>query len=208
MIRLVPGAFVEFHVDRPIKPTYGELFEWMRQMRGGVLSSSFGIENELVLLALAEKFGTNDSGSIGEDYFKQEQDWREDYRLDRKIERVKPIVRARRDQKTADEIIHKLASYRQLRNLLAHYPCWFEPVNDVDAKRTVGLKLFIADRTHQWEINEAQAKEWGDLLSFVRISVENIRREVIGAPPLNADGTPPAAPQQQIEHGGVSQRVF
>jgi hypothetical protein len=101
MIRLAPGAFVEFHIDRPIKPTYGELLEWMRQIRGGVLSTSFGIENELLLLALAERFGSNDHGSVGSDYFKQEQEWREDYSLDRKIDRVKPIIRARRDHSEA-----------------------------------------------------------------------------------------------------------
>ena len=32
-----------------------ELRKWMNDMRGGVLSLSFGIENELILLALADE---------------------------------------------------------------------------------------------------------------------------------------------------------
>ena len=95
----------------------------MTNIRGGVLSASFGIENELILLALADEFGSNDHGSVGSDYFAREQGWREDHRLETKIERVKPVIRARRPKEEADKIIQKLADYRHLRNLLAHYPC-------------------------------------------------------------------------------------
>jgi hypothetical protein len=217
-ICLAPGQFWEFHVDRPIKPSYGELIEWMRQMRGGVLSTSFSIENELILLALAHKFGTNDHGKAGSEYFAQEQEWREEHSLDRKIERVKPIIRERRDKTAADEIVQKLSQYRELRNLFAHYPYWLEPVNDEATKQTVGLKVFIADRTHRWEVDVAQATEWDSLLSFVRISVENVRREMVGAPLLNADGSLPnpgtkvsvesGVPfEAKIEYGNVSQII-
>jgi hypothetical protein len=217
-IVLRPGVFVEFHVDRPIKPSYAELVEWMRQMRGGVLSTSFGIENELILLALAHKFGSNNHGKADSEYFCQEQEWREERGLDRKIERVKPIVREKRSKADADEIIQKVSQYRELRNLFAHYPYWIEPVNDVEAKQTVGLKVFIADRTHVWEVDVAQATEWDAVFRFARISIENVRREIIGAPLLNADGSlPPSGtpiPERgvpfegKIEHGNVSQLIL
>jgi len=163
----------------------------MAWFRGGVLASSFGIENELILLALAEKFGTNDHGAVGSDYFECEQKWRENHKLDVKIERVKPIVRKQRSKQEADKIIQKLAEYRHLRNLLAHYPCWLEPVNDTELQQTKALKLCIADRQHVWEIDETQATEWNKLLIFVRVSVENVRREMVGAPPLSEDGSLP-----------------
>jgi hypothetical protein len=57
-----------------------------------------------------------------------------------------------------------------LRNLLAHYPSWIEPVNDHETKLTVGLRLFIADRIHQWEVDTPQATHWAEMLSFVRAS--------------------------------------
>jgi hypothetical protein len=163
----------------------------MTNIRGGVLSASFGIENELILLALADEFGSNDHGSVGSDYFAREQGWREDHGLETKIERVKPVIRARRPKEEADKIIQKLAEYRHLRNLLAHYPCWLEPVNDAELRQTVALKLFIADRSYVWEIDHAQAVEWDVLMTFVRVSVEKVRREIVGAPPLLDDGSPP-----------------
>ena len=72
-----------------------------------------------------------------------------------------------------------------------------EPVNlqgvpKLEDQRTVSLKLFIADRHHAWEIDAAQATEWNDLIMFVRVSVENVRREIIGAPLLNTDGSIPS----------------
>ena len=161
------------------------------------MSLSFGIENELILLALADEFGSNDHGTVGSDYFLREQEWRENHSLERKIDRVKPIIRKLRPKEAADEIIQKLAEYRHLRNLLAHYPCWLEPVNKegvtkLEDQRTIALKLFIADRQHVWEIDPPQAIEWNTLIHFVRVSVENVRREIVGAPLLNADGSIPA----------------
>jgi len=205
-MRLAPGEFFEFHVDRPLKPDIGELRQWMTQIRGGVLSSSFGIENELILLALADMFGTNDHGSVKREYYEQEQTWRAEQGIEVKIDRIKATIRARRDKETADTIIHKLAEYRELRNLLAHYPSWIEPVNDREAKLTVGLRLFIADRIHQWQVDTPQAIHWAEMLLFVRISIENVRREIIGAPPLGADGSPPPA-ECIIQNGNTSQAV-
>lgn len=222
-IRLAPGATVAFHIDTPVTPSLPELRKWMGDIRGGVLSHSFGIENELILLALAHEFGSNNNGAVGSDYFLRDQQWREEHSLKRKIERVKPIIRARMASDEADTIIQKLAEYRELRNLLAHYPCWFEPVNregvtELDQQRTIALKLFIADQSYVWEIDAAQAKEWHELILFVRVAVENIRREMLGAPLLKADGSSPepAGPapprgtliEGKIEHGRVSQIVF
>ena len=59
------GGKFAWHKDSPISPTIWEMRKWMNDIRGAVLSASFGIENELVLLALADEFGTNDRGSVG-----------------------------------------------------------------------------------------------------------------------------------------------
>jgi hypothetical protein len=196
-IRLAPGATFALHKDTSLSPSLVDLRKWMNDIRGGVLSLSFGIENELILLALADEFGSNDHGAVGSDYFLREQEWREDHSLKRKIGRVKPIIRKLRTKGVAEEIIQKLAEYRDLRNLLAHYPCWLEPVNKEgvtrpEDQRTIALTLFIADRQHIWEIDPPQAAEWNTLIHFVRVSVENVRREIVGAPLLNADGSLPA----------------
>src|ERR1019366_193498 len=107
-------------------------------------------------------------------------------------------------------------------NLLAHYPCWLEPVNregvaELQQQRTIALKLFIADRNYVWEVDTPQETEWNELIHFVRVSVENVRREIVGAPLLNADGSLPepeappakgAAIEGKIEHGAISQIVI
>jgi hypothetical protein len=219
-IRLTPGAVVAFHVDTPFRPTFDELRIWMTGIRGQVLSASFGIENELILLALAEEFGSNDHGKAGSDYFNREQQLREEHSLKRKIARVKPVIRKRKSVQEAEAIIQRLAEYRELRNLLAHYPSWLEPVNMVPGPelkrwRTVGLKLYIADRHYVWEVDTEQAREWNDLILFVRVSIENIRREMLGAPLMNPDGSlsePEGLPQKGartaiIDHGNVSQMI-
>jgi hypothetical protein len=36
MVRLSPGDFFEWRVDRPLEPGVGELQEWMRQIGGGL----------------------------------------------------------------------------------------------------------------------------------------------------------------------------
>ncbi len=94
-----------------------------------------------------------------------------------------------------------------------------EGAHRVEDQRTIALKLFIADRQHLWEIDQAQVNEWGTLLQFVRVSVENMRREMVGAPLLNADGSLPeietSEPAQRgvpldakIERASISQIVF
>lgn len=193
-MKLAPGEFFEWDKNRPLNPSIDDLRKWMAWFRGIVLSSSFGIENELILLALADKFGTNDHGAATQAYFELEQQWREEHGLDKKINRAKPIIRKRLLKAEADEIIRQLADYRHLRNLLAHYPCWLEPVNDTELGQTKALKLYIADRRHIWEVDAEQATEWNTLLHSVRVAIENIRREVVGAPALLPDGSlPPTA---------------
>ncbi len=62
-IRLGPGAWASFHVDTPISPNWHDLSGWMRQVRGSILSEAFGLENDLILLELADEFGTVDHGT-------------------------------------------------------------------------------------------------------------------------------------------------
>jgi hypothetical protein len=221
-ISLAPGAFVAFHDDTPLKPSLFELRKWMSDIRGGVLSLSFTIENELILLILANDFGSNDQQSAGPEYARLEHDLRENHNLTPKIEHVKTIVRRLRAQNDANSIIKKLADYRELRHLMAHYPCWFEPINkegtvEIDQQRTIALKLYIADTTHVWEVDQRQVQQWIQVLHDVRVSIENMRRELVGASPLKADGSPPdpkVLPERgvqfegKIEHGRVAQTVF
>jgi hypothetical protein len=95
-----------------------------------------------------------------------------------------------------------------------------EGVVKLEEQRTVALKLYISDENYVWEVDERQAIEWSELLLFVRVSIENIRREIVGAPLLKPDGSLPeqepkelpssrgTVVEQVIKHGGISQTVI
>ena len=167
-IRLPPGMWVTFHVDTPFEPNLDQLQAWMIRTRGAVLSDIFGIENDLIHLQLAEKFGTIDHSVAPAEYFDREQTLREDHSLHRKISGAKPIARKLLAGSEADKFVQDLASCREIRNLMAHYPSWLEPINDDLRQGTVGLRLFIGDRNHIWELEEKDVTAWGALFLQIR----------------------------------------
>ena len=104
----------------------------MNDIRGGVLSLSFCIENELILLALANEFESNDHGTVGWNIFCASKNG------------VKTTAPSEK--------------FKERNQLYGGF----------------------------------QATEWNNFFLFVRISVENVRREIIGAQRLNADGSLPS----------------
>ncbi len=192
-IVLAPGAVLFLHVDHPPSPTEGELRFQATRYRGAVLADAFHVEEQLLKLALADEFGTNDGGKAGPNYSDRESNWRRENSLRRKIERSKPIVRKRLPKTAADMLVNKLSAFGRLRNLFAHYPFWMVPVPDESASLTVSFRAYIADNNHVYTLDDDQAREWGELIQSVRVGVENLVRQLVGAPPLNPDGTPPAA---------------
>ena len=181
-IVLKPGHWVCFHVDTTIAPSLHELNDWMRRVRGNFLADTFGIENDLILLELAYQFGAADAVASGEPYLQREQQLRAEHSFGAKVERAKAIIRSRSAKSPADRLIQMLANWREVRNLLAHYSCWHEPVNDDAKQRTVALKLFIGDQAHIWEVNEQQVRKWGQPLLEIRRELIRLRHQTIGAP--------------------------
>lgn len=189
----------------------------MLQLRGGILSNVFGLENELIHVELAAKYGHGGGQDAPAGYFDADQALREEHSLNKKIDRVKPIIRKNRKQDAGDRLIQGLAECREVRNLMAHYACWMEPINDDERQLTVGLKLFIGDRHHIWELGEDDARHWGELFLEVRRELIRLRLELIGAPPppVFAEHSlatiPPTSGSQETEHqimiGGVPQAL-
>jgi hypothetical protein len=180
-VLLSPGMWVSVNLDPPPSPHVPELQVWMRNLRGYVLSEVFGLENELILLELAAEFGVTDPTLPGR--FAKDQELREEHSLERKIARAKVIIRQRRDGIAADRLIQQLGECREVRNLMAHYPCWMEPVNDEQRRITVSFKLYIGDRTHIWNLEEGDVKHWVATYVEVRRELIRLRHEVIGAEP-------------------------
>ena len=181
-VRLAPGSWLAFHTDTPFAPTLEQLLRWMLVVRGAVLSDVFGLENELILAQLAEKFGTTDQGKVGANFFEHDQRFRARYSLDGKIKAVKPVIRRFFGKVEADLLIQDLAYIRTVRNLMAHQPCWLEPVNDSSRQRTVGLKLFIGDSAHVWELEDKDVQEWRALVIDSRRQLNRLRHRLTGDP--------------------------
>jgi hypothetical protein len=180
---LEPGNWISFHEDTPIRPGLAELAGWMFQLRGRILSEVFGLENDLIFLELANQFGTLDPAQVPT-FFDEDQRLREGHSLQRKIERAMPIIRRLRDAASAARLIQSLGDCREARNLMAHYACWLEPVNDKEKQRTVGFRLFIGDRSHVWELDEADARHWASLFLETRRELVRLQCELTGKPAL------------------------
>jgi hypothetical protein len=188
----------------------------MLRLRGGILSDVFGLENDLIHIELAAKFGHGGGRDAPAGYFDADQALREEHSLNKKIDRVKPIIRKHREQAAGDRLIQGLIECREVRNLMAHYACWMEPINDDERKRTVGLRLFIGDRHHIWELGEDDAQHWGALFLEIRRELIRLWLELIGAPPpvfvehslatiVPTSGS--RETERQIMIGGVSQAL-
>jgi hypothetical protein len=190
-IVLAPGAVLFLHVEHPPSPTEAELKFNANRYRGAILADAFQVEEQLLKLALANMFGSNDAGAAGPEYRDREDNWRRENSLGRKIERAKPIVRKHLPRKAADVLLHDLATFGRLRNLFAHYPFWMAPVSDEKTHLTISFTAYIADNDHVFTLDDDQAREWGELIHSVRVGVENIVRQLVGAPALNADGSAP-----------------
>ena len=215
-VRLPPGAFFSCRNDAPLSPNPLEIQAWMGWLRGRILSHVFGLENDLIRIELAANYGHGGGQDAPSGYFDADQALREEHSLNKKIDRVKPIIRKHREQDAGDRLIQGLAECREVRNLMAHYSCWMEPINDDERKLTVGLKLFIGDRHHIWELSEDDARHWDELFLEVRRELIRLRLELIGAPPpvfakrslaTVAPSTGSEETERQIMIGGVPQAL-
>jgi hypothetical protein len=77
-IKLRPGEVCLLAIDTPTRPSLQELRNKMQAVRGMVLAAGFTVENNLVLVQLADAFGTTDRKQGGarfgaqEDYLRAE----------------------------------------------------------------------------------------------------------------------------------------
>jgi len=192
-VSLRPGETMSLAVDTQPNPSMQEQQNLIKHMRGAVLGHGFDIENTLIQVQLAATFGTLDSGIGGQVFQEAEEKLRRDPSLERKIDNAKPVIRSNIEAKEANKLIQDLAEYRRLRHLMAHRPCWLEGDWDPDAGniagfpkgRTTGFRLYIADESFVWLVDEAQAQEWGELLFRCMKGLEKVRDTVL----------PPAAAQ-------------
>lgn len=169
------------------------------------MGAGFEIEEAMVTTIATAEFGSLDAAVAGEGLRDRLTALRDETKLARKIETVKPILRASLDPAAADRLAQDLADYRRLRHLMAHRPSWLEGVWDPDAGelpdvpkgRTTSFRLFIADDDFVWEIDQTQGDEWSQLLGRCASGLDAARTALAPAPPAQALTEP--VPDEGIE---------
>jgi len=187
-IKLRAGESCAFAMDTQIHPSDFELRAKMQTVRGMVLGAGFTVENNLVLVQLADAFGTTDRQQGGKAFAVKENYLRaESTGVERRLEGAKAIIRRVLGNNEGDAAVQDISEYRRIRHLCAHRPSWLESVWDPEAGtdpsipkgRTVGFRLFIADSDFIWEIDEPQIAEWVALLNRTAAAGDKVLRSIL-----------------------------
>jgi hypothetical protein len=98
-----------------------------------------------------------------------------DMGFEKKIRVVRDIARrVMADTQRADQFGHALSQVRHLRNVMAHYPCWLEPIRRPGSIRVVGFKAYIARGKEIWELNQRQIGGWEKSLADATRAAEGL----------------------------------
>jgi hypothetical protein len=187
-VMLEPGEALCLVDDTPTRPSVEELRSKMQSVRGMVLAAGFTIENNMVLVQLADSFGTTDREKGGEAFAEKEDDLRaETTGVERRLEGAKQIIRRVLGTAEGDAVIQDLAEYRRIRHLCAHRPCWLTGIwdpnagtrEDIPKGRTIGYRLFIADASYLWEVDDTQIVEWVTLLNKTAAAGDKVLRSML-----------------------------
>jgi len=187
-VKVKAGEAFCLAIDTPTSPSIENLRAKMQSLRGMVLSAGFTVENNMVLVQLADAFHTTDRKAGGlafgekEDYLRAEATG-----VERRLEGSKSIIRRVLGADEGDAIVQDLSKYRRLRHLCAHRPCWLEGIWNPNAGalegaprgRTVGFRLFIADANYIWEVDDQQIAEWAALLNRIASAGDKVLRSIL-----------------------------
>jgi hypothetical protein len=153
----------------------------MNHIRGIVLSSSFNLENITEVIILNYYIGSLTSEAIEADknrYAHMQGNLVRPLNFDKKIKVVKNIAKIMLPPEECEELCTKMGQLQTLRNTMAHYPCWIEPVLEKDSIKVIDLKIYLAKGEELWEVNEAQFEKWAALIDSTVNLAENLARKL------------------------------
>lgn len=187
------GETVVIDHDAAMSPHPQQLTAQIRQIRGAVLSASFDLES-LVENCITSYFLGNDPARADRHEAMAGMILR-DMRFEKKMQIVQDIFRRfPHDPAAFGKFSDLLGKARQVRNLMAHHPCWLEPVTEPDSHRATGFRAYISRGSRVWEITPAQAEQWLRLLGDAIALTEGFARALAGLPATPPAATPPGAP--------------
>jgi hypothetical protein len=182
-VLLHPQQWVTLISDHPPARDPNLLAQTIKHIRGAILGSCVTVEHALITLEMADIYGPEvDRGKELDGFADLNRTRRAENSLNRKIDRAKAIYRKHLLKELADPIIQRMADYRELRNLMGHYPSWLEPINDDVRKLTLDFVPMIDDPTHVWTIDQTQTLEWDRLIVEVIRDATRLTFKLKGAP--------------------------
>jgi hypothetical protein len=187
-VKLGPGETFCVAIDTPTTPSVEHFRAKMQSARGMVLSAGFTVENNIIMVQLADAFRTTDR-KIGGSAFAEKEDYlrAETTGVERRLEGAKAIIRRILGSDEGEAVIQDLAEYRRVRHLCAHRPCWLTGIWNPDAGtlegaskgRTTGFRLYIADANYIWEVDDKQVEEWAALLNRTAAAGDKVMRSIL-----------------------------
>ena len=183
-ILLKAGEAIEVHDETPVSPSPRQLQMYMMNVRGTILSGAFNVESAIDIAILSCFFGGTDRGLTDRARLFQDEVLRETLSLDKKIKLVSAVARDVLATDEANRLSKALNDLRSIRNVMAHYPCWLEPVKLPGTDRVTGFRLFLAKGQQVWEITEEQVSRWCATANEALEATENLARL------LNKDDAP------------------
>jgi hypothetical protein len=110
LIKLGPGETCRVVIDTLTRPSPHELCSKMQGVRGMVLAAGFTVENNLVLVQLADAFGTTDRKQGGATFTAKEDYLRaESTGVERRLEGAKAILRRVLGAEEGDAVVQDIA---------------------------------------------------------------------------------------------------
>jgi hypothetical protein len=160
LVRLGPQEKLNIQEDALPNPSHDEALETIFRARSSILARIFWLENELVLLQLADRFSTFDPLFGGPEYLRAESKLRKRTLGAHVGEALKVI---NREARSSELLTSELQDALAVRNALAHRPCWLSPINSPDGF-TASFVAMIADERHIWSVDPQQIEEWERLI--------------------------------------------
>lgn len=178
LLRLGPGEILSLAIEALPNPSHDDAAALVLHARGKFLAACFAVDNELILLQLADQFSTTDPSFGGTDFLSAEAQLRKKT-LGQNVSAAVPILGKENAPK---DLISDLRELVVVRNLFAHQPSWLTPIN-VEGL-TTGFMGCLANENYIWMVDGQQVEDWMALIERGRKVADVTKGLLEGRPPL------------------------
>lgn len=156
LVRLEAGQKLDIRAERLPRPSHDDALAFIQRARSTIAAHVFEVENELILVRLADRFRTVHLDAGGPDLEAEDQILRKQT-FGQHVAAVIPILV--REGLMTPALEADLRELLGVRNTLIHRPCWLEPVEDM-AGVAIAFVAKIANDAFIWSVDDQQIDDW------------------------------------------------